>query len=289
MVATQDRTLEEQRFRAIFDQVLVGIAQVDLSGRFILVNQRFCEMVGRSCDELLLLRMQDITHPEDLGENLVLLQRALTGGPAFVIEKRYVRPDGSSVWVNNSVSVLTDPKGTPQHIVAVSQDITERKHSDTRLRFLSDASRVLADWPEDVERALQEIARLAVTDMATLCIADLVQQDGSLRRVAAAHRDASMQPLLQQVMKYPFAPGSPFYMPLETGEERMDATITPELQQQLAQNPEHLAAIRALNSHSAIVVPLKARDRVLGLLLLASSEPSRRSCRLTTPNRPVTF
>ncbi|HYO55345.1 PAS domain S-box protein, partial [Archangium sp.] len=108
MAAEQDRNLQEQRYNAIFNQALVGIAQVDLTGRFVLVNQRFCEMVGRTPEELRSLRMQDITHPDDLGENLVLFQRAAKESSGFIIEKRYLCPDGSLVWVNNSVSVLTD-------------------------------------------------------------------------------------------------------------------------------------------------------------------------------------
>lgn len=146
-----DRSIEEQRFSAIFHQALVGMAQTDLSGRFLLVNQRFAEMVGRSPEELSLLRMQDLTHPDDLAQSLVLFHRAATEGRDFIIEKRYVRPDGSSVWVHNAVSVLTDAEGRPQHIVAISQDITERKHSEIQLQeavrlrdeFLSVASHEL--------------------------------------------------------------------------------------------------------------------------------------------------
>jgi PAS domain S-box-containing protein len=273
VAAKQDRNLQEQRYSAIFNQALVGIAQTDLTGRFILVNQRFCQMVGRSWEELQDLRMQEITHPNDLGENLVLFQRAKEEGAAFVIEKRYLRPDGSIVWVNNSVSVLTDAEGQPQHLVAISQDITERKRSDTRLQFLSDASRILSTWPEDMTQALQCIARLAVSSVATFCLADLVQPDGNLRRVAAAHRDASKQPLVQVAMKYTFSSTSPFYPVLQTGKARLDVDITPETQRRLAQDPEHLAAIHALGMHSALTVPLKARGQVLGLLHFATHKP----------------
>jgi PAS domain S-box-containing protein len=275
----RDRSFEEQRFEAIFNQALVGIAQVDLTGRFTLVNQQFCELVGRSREELLRLRMQDITHPEDLGGNLPLFERAAKGGTAFTIEKRYLRPDGSVIWVNNAVSVLTDAQGEPHHIVAMTQDITERKHTEARLRFLSDASRVLSEWPEEVEQAFQAIARLAVSSVATTCVADLVQPEGELRRVAAAHREPSMEPIVRRLMKYPFATTTPIYEVLQTGEPLLRTDITPEMNQRIAHDAEHLEILRALGAHSAMAVPLKARGRMLGILLFSTNEPGRRYAR----------
>ncbi|HYO54201.1 HAMP domain-containing sensor histidine kinase, partial [Archangium sp.] len=174
------------------------------------------------------------------------------------------------------VSVLTDAEGRPQHLVAISQDITARKRSETRLRFLSDASRILSEWPEDMAQALQGIARLAVSSVATFCLADLMQPDGNLRRVAAAHRDPTKEHLVQQAAKYSFSSTSPVYPVLQTGKARLDTDITPEIQRRTAQDPEHLAAIHALGMHSALTVPLKARGQVLGLLHFATHEPGLR-------------
>lgn len=61
----------EERFKTLFNQVATGIAQTDLNGKFILVNQRYCEMIGRSQAELQQLRMQDFTHADDVGANLL--------------------------------------------------------------------------------------------------------------------------------------------------------------------------------------------------------------------------
>ncbi|WNG38184.1 PAS domain S-box protein [Archangium violaceum] len=252
-VEKRDRSFDEQRFSAIFHQPLVGVAHTDLSGRFLLVNPRYCEIVGRTREELLNLRMQDLTHPDDIETNLALFQRITQGGPAFIIEKRYLRPDGSTVWVNNSVSALMDAEGKPHLLMAISQDISERKRAEFQLRFLSDASRILSEWPEDAMQALQRIARLASTSVATLCLAELVQQDGSLCCVAAAHRDPSQEPLLHPLRKYASASDSPLYPVLQTGEARLDT---------------HL-------DHSVMAVPLKARGRVLGILLFGTSEPGR--------------
>jgi PAS domain S-box-containing protein len=125
----------EESFRGFFNQTLVGIAQVDLGGRFVRVNPRYCEIVGRSEAELYRLRMQEITHPDDLPRNLPLFGQLTRGGPPFEIEKRYLRPDGSQVWVNNSVSALQDERGNPNSNFAVVLDITERKQVEEALRM----------------------------------------------------------------------------------------------------------------------------------------------------------
>jgi PAS domain S-box-containing protein len=140
----------EERFSSIFNQSAVGIAETDLTGRFVLVNERYCEMVGRSKEELYQTRMQDISHPEDLSGNIALFQRAIKEGVPFKIEKRYIRPDGSEIWVSNNVSLLKDTEGKPLYIVAVSQDITEQKRakralqeSEERFRNMADAAPVI--------------------------------------------------------------------------------------------------------------------------------------------------
>jgi two-component sensor histidine kinase len=80
--------------------------------------------------------MQDITHPDDLPGNLPLFQEAVRTGAAFEIEKRYVRPNGSSVWVHNSVAILKDQAGQLLNTLAVSIDVTERKQSERHLQLL---------------------------------------------------------------------------------------------------------------------------------------------------------
>ncbi len=135
----------DARFRAIFNQVAVGIAQVDLTGRFELVNERYCELTGRPRDALLQLTMQEITHPDDLPGNLVLLHRLIDKDEPFVVEKRYVLPDGSARWVNNSVSLVRAPDGRPQYVVAISQDIDERKRMEKALSESVEQLRAIVD------------------------------------------------------------------------------------------------------------------------------------------------
>ena len=124
----------EERFRGFFNQTIVGVARVNLDRRFIQANPRYCEIVGRSEEELFQLRLEDITHPDDLARNLPLFNELAKGGPPFQIEKRYIRPDGSHVWVNNSVSALMGEKGHPNSIFTVTLDVTQRKRVEEALR-----------------------------------------------------------------------------------------------------------------------------------------------------------
>ena len=125
--------LSEERYRGIFEQSVAGIAEVDPSGRFTTVNDRYCTMVGYSRQELLALRMQDLTHPDDLGHNLSQFSNALATGQGFEIEKRYRRKDGRDVWVHNSVFARRGPTGQVEHIVAVCVDVTQRRLAELEL------------------------------------------------------------------------------------------------------------------------------------------------------------
>jgi PAS domain S-box-containing protein len=135
----------EGQLSAFIDQATAGFAQVDLDGRFTLVNDRFCEIAGRSREELLSLNLLEITHPDDRPANVPKFERAVRDGTPYSHEKRYVRPDGSIVWVNNSVSVIRRPSGEPYGVLAVSIDVTERRtaeaavhENEARLRALTD-------------------------------------------------------------------------------------------------------------------------------------------------------
>ncbi|MBD2126620.1 PAS domain S-box protein [Microcoleus sp. ZQ-A2] len=144
-VVEETQRQSEERYRAIYEQVIIGITQVDLTGRFISANQRFCQIVGRSEEELLTRRMQEITHPDDLAHNIVLFQQMLTEGTSFEIEKRYIRPDGSHVWVRNYASLIKDAAGKPQRGVAVTEDITARKRAEQRQAAQYAVTRTLAE------------------------------------------------------------------------------------------------------------------------------------------------
>jgi PAS domain S-box-containing protein len=125
----------EKRYRGIVNQAITGVAEIDLTGQFISVNERFCAITGYSREEHLAgMRMQDITHPDDLPENLKKFEKLLHHGIPFEIQKRYLRKDGTEVWVDNSVYAIKNAEGKAQSIAAVVLDITESKQVQDALR-----------------------------------------------------------------------------------------------------------------------------------------------------------
>ena len=127
--------LSEARFRAAFEMAAVGMAHVALDGRLREVNQRFCEILGRTRDELQRLRFSDVTHPDDVADNLAHRDALLSGHASdFRTQKRYLRPDGAVVWVNLTVALVRDGEGAPLHFISVVEDISEQKQAEGVLR-----------------------------------------------------------------------------------------------------------------------------------------------------------
>ena len=124
-----------ERFVATFEQAAVGIAHVAVDGRFLLVNQRFCDIVGYTRDEMLQRTVQDITHADDLEADLANAKRLYDGDiDTYSIDKRYYRSSGEIVWVRLTVSLLRAQDGRPDLYIGVIEDITEQKEAEDQLR-----------------------------------------------------------------------------------------------------------------------------------------------------------
>ena len=113
------------RFRSAFEQAAVGYKQTDLDGRWLMLNNRFCEMLGYTRDECLAQSSKTLTHPEDHLVEAPLLKQVLSGDlPSVSIEKRYFAKGGSVVWVRSTTSLVRDLDGAPLYFVSVVEDIT---------------------------------------------------------------------------------------------------------------------------------------------------------------------
>ncbi len=120
----------EERFRSIFENAAIGIAQIAIDGRYLQINESFCRIIGYSQKEVLSsnFRFQQITHPDDLQADLDLQTKLLQShGESFSMEKRYIRKNGHVAWVNLSVFLVRDSQGSPLYFVSAGQDITESK------------------------------------------------------------------------------------------------------------------------------------------------------------------
>ena len=125
----------EQQFRVTFEQAAVGIAHGGLDGEMLLVNQKYCDILGYPHEEMITKSYLEITHPDDLHLDNDYMRQLIAGEiPYFSLEKRYIRKDGSCVWANLTVSLLRSPDGTPQYNMAVIEDISDRKQAEAALQ-----------------------------------------------------------------------------------------------------------------------------------------------------------
>ena len=120
--------LAERQFRSSFDHAPIGMALVGIDGSFVRVNRALCDIVGYEPADLLARTFQQITVPEDLEADLQLLHELLLGERVdYQLDKRYLRPDGSTVWAQLNVTMVRSGQGNPVHFVAQIQDVTERR------------------------------------------------------------------------------------------------------------------------------------------------------------------
>lgn len=153
IAAEEARRKSELRFRATFEQAAVGIALLGTDGRWLLVNQKLCDILGYDATALCGLTLKDILHPEELEGDGIWLARMLAGEiDTFAAEKRYLRKDGSTVWVNFTVALVRSPDGRPDYFVSVIEDIARRKRAEAELQLregaLKEAQRLarLGSW-----------------------------------------------------------------------------------------------------------------------------------------------
>lgn len=143
-VAARRLAEAEDRFRAAFENAAIGMTVTSLEGYWLRVNQAFCDLVGRTEDELLGRSVQEITHPDDLAVTTDAFAQLLAGESARAIdEKRYLRPDGTPVWVLRSAS-LVRRDGQPSYFISQAIDITVRRAAEAALRASEERFRTLS-------------------------------------------------------------------------------------------------------------------------------------------------
>lgn len=165
----------EQLYRSTFEVAAVGVSHVAPDGRWLRVNRKLCEIVGYSERELLDLTFQQMTHPNDLPADLELTKKILNGElDTFSMDKRYIRKDGSPVWVNLTVAAVRHADRKLKHFVSIIEDISARKQTqkaieDSEGRFrLAEAAAQVGSWewdPASGERKLSpELRRILAVD-----------------------------------------------------------------------------------------------------------------------------
>lgn len=264
----QAKVRSELRFATVFQQTPTGKAIVDLQGRFNAVNPKLCAITGYTEAQLLERTFAQITHPDDLEKDLLNVADLLFGRSAsYAMEKRYIRADGSLVWVEINVSLVRTEQGEPDHFIAVVLDITDRKRGEE----------VLHNYQEELERKVAERTRELTASRETLqAITDNLP-------ILIAHVDRQLRYLFNNdVYRQVFG-----IDPVDLRGQTLDAVLSPELFNELQPYFERaLAGERVTHDHllynpeqervwSATYVPDVRNGSVVGFYIMSQDVTER--------------
>lgn len=266
----------EWLYRTVIEQATENIFLVDAETRRIMEsNPAFQETLGYTEEELRNLTLYDIVAADrkSIDSNI---RRTLEQRYRSVGERKYRRKDGSLVDVEVSASTILR-KGR-ETLCTVAHDVTESKRREEAQRFLAQIGATLSS-SLDYRATLASVARLAVPHLADWCAVDIVEEDGSLKRLAVEHEDPQKVQLAHELQeRYPPDPEAPqgVQRVVRSGQSEFYPDITDEMLVAAARDAEHLRLMREIGFVSLIFVPLVARGRTLGVITLVSAESGRR-------------
>ncbi|WP_437593447.1 GAF domain-containing protein [Sorangium sp. So ce1000] len=266
---------ERSRFETAIQRLPVGVVVAEgTSGTLALNNRRFAEIVRGPEETPSNAPLRTLLSETDDDQRARwLLLRALHGGETVSRdEMEFIRGDGERRLGSFSVAPVRDAEGRITAAVMTVEDVTELRKAERARQLLVEASALMAE-SLDHDGTVEQVVRLGGERFADLCALDL--DDGGVPRLVASARLPEARALLPRLLKHP---------PLLLGETgslaeamaRREATLIPLVTdpwlQRIARGPEHLSALRELGARSAILVPLAARGRKLGLLSLWTVE-----------------
>lgn len=277
---TESRRAVEARLHlaAIVESSDDAIISKDLGGIITSWNRGAERLYGYTAREIVgkpLSLIVPADHPDELP---ALMERIERGERIEHFETVRVRKDGSRVNVSLTISPVRNADGKVVGASKIARDITARKKQEAALRFVAEASKLLGELL-DVPSTLQKVARLAVPQFADWCAVDMLEADGSLRRLAVAHVDPSKVELVSEFhRRHPPDPASQrgVWHVLRTGRSEMVSEVTHELLATGVKEAEYLRALRELGLRSYLGVPLTVRGKALGVVSFVTAESGRR-------------
>ncbi len=279
----------ERRLEAVLVNLAEAITVTDRDGRMAFANQAAADLLGAATPgELIEAQpgtiMRRFLVLDEHGRELDLEQmpgrRLLRGEtPQPLLVRNIVRETGEERWLMVRSSPVTDPE-TGQILFAVNvlENITEIKRAQLAESFMATVSSVLAS-SMDYAQTLQQVARLAVPQLADWCAVDVLGERGEIRHVAVHHSDPARLAVAERLhADYRMMLDDPAGVPevIRSGEARIFTDIRPEQLAAYARDSTHLELLSAIDARAVIIVPMAGATKTIGAITLASSESTRR-------------
>jgi PAS domain S-box-containing protein len=267
------------RLAAIVESSDDAIISKDLNGTIASWNPAAERMFGYTAEEAVGRSIRMIIPESRQGEEDHVLRRIVRGEKVDHFETVRRRKDGSEICISLTVSPVRDGRGTVIGASKTARDITSRKRESQRAAFFADMGSMLTSTL-DYEVTLRNVARLVTIGhgdgaraFADYALVDMLESDGTLRRVAGAHREPGKERLLEQARRYaPDAGSSLLARPLRTGQPLLIPAIGGGEIEAFSRDPEHTRIMLALAPQSLITVPLPARGNTFGLFTVVRAE-----------------
>ncbi len=270
----------EANLRAIFDTAFQFIGLLSPDGTLLDANKSALDFIGATRDEIVgrpFWATPWWTHSPELQEHLRSAIEEGARGRFTRFEATHSAPDGTVITVDFSLSPVVDGQGKVVFLVPEGRDVTARVHFQREHEFLSNVGAVLATTL-DYQEILVTVAKLAVRYLADWCCVDTVDEEGNPRRLAAVHRNPAKAHLTEALIGLPLDQKRPHltWTVLETKQPLLVSRLPAGYLESVAQSDEHLRLLRELDPQSFMALPLIARGRLLGVLLIASADAGRR-------------
>ncbi|EAU69952.1 PAS domain-containing protein [Stigmatella aurantiaca] len=264
-------------FRRIAEAIPQLVWTTRPDGSFDYYNQRWYDYTGLTPGQAHGDGWQGPFHPDDLPEALRRWQHSLRTGEPYEVEYRCRRHDGLYRWFLGRASPVRDGAGRIIKWFGTCTDIDDPKRATESMRFLAEASSLLSS-ELNPEVTLEALSQLVVPRLADWCSIELAQEDGTLRQVSVAHVDPEKVRFAQEMRRrYPSRPEDTHGITqvARTGVPEFAPELTDEMLVTGAWDAEHLRLLRELAPRSSMVLPLTARGRTLGAMVLVNAESRR--------------
>jgi PAS domain S-box-containing protein len=271
--------LEEslQRYTEIIESSDDAIISKNLKGIILSWNKGAERLYGYSAKEAIGQSISIIIPPNKKNDFPKIVQKLQKGGSINHYETQRMCKDGRIIDVSITVSPIKNGNGKIVGASKIARDISERKRYEENLKFLSEASRILAS-SLDYQKTLNSITKLAVPQIADWCAVDLLDSKGGLTQVAIAHKDPEKVKWAKALRKAePPDMKSSRGMPnvLRTGKVEFYPVITDEMLTKLAKNQKQLKLLRRIGFTSAMIVPLFSKGKCVGGITFVTTETKR--------------